>query len=328
MRSLLIGIIFFATIFNLQAQYEFSVYTAPYTPVPNLISLNGKMTFDDPDFTIPFGFNFPYYGKVLDSLHTGLGYGSTLYDPNEQSDSLSFLSPFGADILDRGLDPSTFDPGPGALSTLGYSTTGAIGSRILKIEWRNIGFYGDLDDDGVSEDSANVQCWLYENGIIEMRFGESLITDATRDFDGDIGPWVAIYPYRDTVNHTFGDGIGLFGPPSDPLYDAFLTNYSILDSIPPKNTVYRFTPESTGTRDILAQEQIKLLGNPVNSILAWQPNFNQKIVSLLIYDAQGKVLHRSVPNDAKIDVGNLSPGTYFGRWQTDDGFVIKKFTKM
>lgn len=69
------------------------------------------------------------------------------------------------------------------VSDISYKLEGNEGERILKLQWRNWGFLNEIIDDNVSEDFINFQFWLYEeNGIMELHYGPSNITQPELDF--------------------------------------------------------------------------------------------------------------------------------------------------
>ncbi|MDO5655921.1 MAG: hypothetical protein Q4G27_07255 [Flavobacteriaceae bacterium] len=103
---------------------------------------------------------------------------------------------FGAHVSDRALNADLGNLGQGGgLSPISYVLEGEIGTRIFKMQYSNIGFREDIEANNISTDFANFQLWLYEStNIIEVHFGESLITDNSLDFQGNPGPFVALIP--------------------------------------------------------------------------------------------------------------------------------------
>ena len=84
------------------------------------------------------------------------------------------IIPYGADIADRGYNT------PISESDVFYKLTGEPGSRIFKLEWKNVGFYREIAEQGTANNYTNFQLWIYEGSSdIEVRFGPNY----TPDFD-------------------------------------------------------------------------------------------------------------------------------------------------
>ncbi len=223
--------------------YFFSQSSGVYSNLTGAISLNNGNTWDDPEYEIPLGFNFNFYGNTLDSLIiTGYGYGAELGLTSNQITPV--IVPLGVDLIDRGSENGL------SLSPISYKTTGVVGNRITKIEWKNAGFYnGDKDDDDVYEDYVNLQLWIYENGNkIEFHYGPTVINDFNASYDGENGPWgVGISSLFDFDGYDYkGKSQILSGNPLSPTLE-FLDDgdgLAYMSGIIPNGTIYRFTPIS------------------------------------------------------------------------------------
>lgn len=66
----LLIVVFCALAFNVHSQsYDFSATTGSYSDLVASTTLNKGMTWDDPQFTIPIGFNFQYFNTTLNHIY-------------------------------------------------------------------------------------------------------------------------------------------------------------------------------------------------------------------------------------------------------------------
>ncbi|MEK6616027.1 MAG: hypothetical protein AABZ32_07945, partial [Bacteroidota bacterium] len=174
--------------------YTFSYSMGTYTNLVNPISINAGLTWDDPTFSIPIGFNFTLWNNTISTINTDVFWLGGILTP-----SVSGIQPFLgylADITDRASTPTNWDGMPGSLSPISYEVTGTTGNKIFKMEWKNAGFYEDINNNSVSTDYVNLQMWLYEGtNNIEIRFGNSSITQPNLVYAGDPGPAIGVGMY-------------------------------------------------------------------------------------------------------------------------------------
>ncbi len=162
LNTLLLSVFMATGLYAQTTPYNYSYSTAPYVNLDNTSTLIlGNTGWDDTlvHFSLPSNFNFKYQGvPVTDwALDT---YGG-LY-PNGYDTSLHTPAIIGiqADYADNGK------------SRISYAVSGTNGSRIAKIEFRNMGFY-----ESDPADTANFQIWLYEGSSkIEYHAGTSHIS--------------------------------------------------------------------------------------------------------------------------------------------------------
>jgi hypothetical protein len=86
--------------------YTFAAFTAGYNNLVVPTSLNNGVTWDDPDFAVPIGFDFEYFAQSTNSIQiTGDGLGGDLKEDDCNVDPFdSQLIPYGADIMPIFLD--------------------------------------------------------------------------------------------------------------------------------------------------------------------------------------------------------------------------------
>ena len=314
--------------------YTLNAVPGGYWDLVTPISLNNGQIWDDPNFTVPIGFTFEYFGEPITSIEisdNGLGgllqSGDCITDPGE-----SILLAYGADIIDRGVD------GPVSLSEVSHKTDGTVGSRKCIIEWKNVGFYdGTNDASGNRIDYLSFQVWLFEStNAIEIRFGPKSITEPLIDFEGESGSFIALAHHIDCVS---GDILGhqllMSGTPANP--DFFDNVYSLedtllfLDGVIPPQTVYRFTPASTTSQEeIGSAPTFSIVPNPAEDQirLVCDENETLKIRNVSIVDMNGRILLSDFEFNQEISISNLRSGMYFVQVEMETGEVYsEKFTK-
>jgi len=313
---------------NLSAQtYAFSTSTGVYSDLVGSTSLNNGMTWDDPNFAIPIGFNFDYFDTTINTIHiSDWGYGGELVPSGNYSADDKMLIAFGSDIIDRGYDIYNGYPTANSQSNLSYLLDGTPGSHILKIEWNNVGFYSELADDYVSTDFVNFQLWLYEGtNDIEIHFGPSLVTQPLICYEGDMGTHIGLYPEIDLYNYTvIEDAFCLKDNPSSPTaywtnntYDEYL-NGTIADS-----TIYKFSNVmvNNSNPEVVTMD-LEVYPNPCqNSFRVVQTGDEHKLEMVTILNATGKKVKELNYTDELIDISELSSGIYFIQTTTEEGLT-------
>lgn len=184
---------------------------------------------------INFGFNFPFFDSYFSSVTIdGDGYG---YFANATGYNLYLFTGEFESHLESGL-PIFSD------WRFMTDTTGVL--DILKLEWRNVGIYDDVTSASPTDHSINYQIWFFENGIIELHFGETNLTNTpfyhnTTGFiweDGEsYGPWIGI------ANNEASEVYYITGTNSTISVVTSEENADIFYDIPPVGHYFRFLPD-------------------------------------------------------------------------------------
>ncbi len=333
-------LITFAMILSLahSQDYNFSVTNGTYSNLTESTSLNNGMTWDDPQFQVPIGFSFEYFNTAITELFiSGWGYGGELTTSESAEGTAPYLSPFGSDLIDRGYDFFLDTITSGSLSNISYKLDGTAGSRVLKIEWNNAGFFSDIYDDFVSTDFVNFQLWLYEgSNDIEIHFGPSSITNPELSFDSLSGTYIGLFSslnfddYGETAS-----GIALLGNPSSPTATNVSTAFSLNDYMngaPSNGTIYKFSTgvnvgllsHSTRSKDFSiypnpSKDFIRISSNKINAL---------DIQSVAIIDIKGQLIKQvNSLTDNKIDISDLNTGVYTVRITSNSEIINKKLIK-
>src|SRR5688572_13175295 len=165
--------------------YYFAAENANYTPIQGGQSLVSGV-WDNPQLTIPIGFEFEFYGETISELYLP-SYFSIVSLVESTDFVTSLFALFGADLVDRGFIEGT------QLSTIKSSVTGNAGFRVFTLEFDNAGFYGDLFLNGTSTDYVSFQLKLYEeNGDIVYHFGPNSVSQPQLAYGGFDGPFMGI----------------------------------------------------------------------------------------------------------------------------------------
>lgn len=308
--------------------YQYSHDEAPYVYLSeNAIQLLGNTGWDDDmvPFTLPF--EFQYQGESINSWIMDTYGGLYPNGFNLDQDVPGILGIY-SDYMDNGN------------SSVNLEITGEEGSRIAKIEFRNVGFFSGEPE----ADSANFQIWLYEgSNKIEYHVGPNNVNSLILVPDGGIlivGLNYAIPDdsiYLHVVNYnenTNTDTLLKFNlneeeDPSEEFFNAIVYG----SQFPQEGTVFRFEP--TLSEDTVGIQPIpKLVGaispNPTSDVLTLQlvqhPAAN---AALTVYNIAGrKLLHQPVTDRiSQIDVKAIPAGVYFLRYSEGDISQSIRFIK-
>lgn len=298
-----------------QAGYNFSLRTGTYSNLTGATVLDTTANWDDPEFLVALGFGFNYFGFNFDSIWIT----DYAYFPDTGFDN--YIDAFYADFVSR--------DSLGGNSSISYKTEGSPGSRILKVEWKDAGFFCELDSVGTTNSYTNVQLWLYEgSNIIEMHVGPNMINNAGVAYCGNNGPAFGIWNGMGSTDEYYY----LVGDPNNPSVSSL--GDTLLNGTPSNGTIYRFTPDgSVGIADKRQSTlELNLFPNPVQDVLnIASPRPLTGTVALEVLDVQGKILFREAFHNgfqnADIITTDLQPGVYFIQLHHEEGMSYRKFLK-
>ena len=310
-HALLLALLSPVALFS-QLPFDLTVLDQPYTPLMESTVLESSQFdepngWDDPEFSVPLGFNFNYSGYVIDALdQVGVGallMGTTLDDKSGLPLLHGFL-PTNFDLADNGI-------AGGSPSLIQWQTSGAPGEQVFTLEWLGAGLYEEVFADSAVKElsSIDLQLKLYESsGVIEFHFGPSSILTPL-DEPAVSGLLLEFDPFSYS-----GTVFALGGNPADPTLEPLGDNYEwyygpYLLSHPSDGTVYRFGP--TGTTLDLVEAQ-------ATALRVW-PNPTAGEVNLAftgahtwtVLDATGRVVMSGEGQDGqRLDLSGLETGAY------------------
>ncbi|MFM9984505.1 MAG: T9SS type A sorting domain-containing protein [Flavobacteriales bacterium] len=303
--------------------YSLSVLNESYNELSESASAVDNEVWDDPYVILPLDFEFQLMDEVMSEILIA-GPGGQVVNYLMQ-DSVHFLAPYLADLMDAGYDSTSISP-------ILYKTEGNPGSRIFKLEYRNTGFYNEWAESETFDNRVSFQLWLYEGtNVIEYRFGENAVTQSTLvHFVG--APLIGIGSKADVIGNGGWENFWLLhGDPLAPqifnLQNPFETP-PLLDSEPPAGTVYRFSPLFAGIKDSASEPVVQFYPTLVQNQITI--TLNDDNTSVHILDMSGKlILSQTIQRGSNlIDLSSLPGGQYILQIKGDKSDVIQRITKL
>jgi hypothetical protein len=308
---------------NAQFYYSFSQYQTAYQEITDGVAATTD-TWDDPSFSVPLGFTFSYFGlpytEVYASEEVGLGGMVGFTAPGVK---VPLIIVDGSDLMDRGNKIGQH------LSPITYKIFGPPGNQVCVIQWKNAGYYGDIDDDAISTDFTNFQLWLHEaTSVIEIKYGPNSITQPSISLMG-AGPSIGLMAWINLDSGTFSPNSRLLvGPLSTPNFAPFDFALPGINGIPTDGTVFKFDKSLSTASAPLQDAGLRVVPNPVTerfSLLA--VDGNQQALRIQISDALGRtVLETTNPN--QISVSHLPKGPYLMQVRVNGSVYTDKLVKM
>ena len=256
--------------------YSFTATTGTYEDLIGTTSVNNNQIWDDPETTVPIGFDFELFDLNVNTLYLGLGLGGTVTSELDFNYNAEYIiAPFETDLIDRG-DITGISQSP-----ISYKLEGTAGSRIFKMEWKNAGFFDEGDTYGTLNDYINFQLWLYEgSNNIEFHFGSSMITDPIVNYYGETGAFIGV------ADSALTDAYFVVGDPGVPtLSDSVIA----INGTPADGTIYTFTKNTIG---IEAEERltqtIKVFPNPFHTSTVLQSEERLDHATVSIHNLAGQ----------------------------------------
>lgn len=313
-QLLLFIAVFFFQIASYAQYYTFSKSTAAYTEISGTTLTNGEFgEFDVFKIKLPFTFNL--FGEDFDTLYTTIGYASFTYEILEYNgEPITNMSGYELSVFDS-FDKQGFDS-----SSIKYQTTGSVGNRIVKVQWKGISF----ESDTTGKDYANGQLWLYEKDFkVEYHYGPTSIQNSETLYGTQGGFIVAI------LNQDGSDGYILTGDAKNPV------SHTPAGTPPPAvvnpNTagmVYTFSKSaSTPVLPSSVKEKIIVSPNPFSDYIQIQNQSELRFSEVSIYNMQGALIQRVQGDVTSINTAGLAPGIYELIITTPQGSMVEKLVK-
>lgn len=298
-----------------QPYYTLSTYNEDYTELINPAIINTQIgdvvTWDDPLYTVSFGFDFEIGGEIYTTI-TQFGEGAYMAfgGPNNLEDTVHI---FG---LQENLIDGAYLEGL-ALSEISFKTVGTAGNRIAKIQYQNAAFKSEVTSpEPAADNRINFQLWFYENGgIMEIHYGNSNLPSPEVAFSGNQGPIMVlgINVSLQTVGVEYGASI--IGDPNNPTLFEFTTipegEYQMgLDGMPESGRVYRLAPSyPVGIFEAKAEEFI--VYPTITESNLWIKGETNANAEYRIMDITGKeIMTGKMQNLSPINVSHLNAGVY------------------
>lgn len=310
--------------------YDYAYSTQEYTPLENPTIILGNTGWDDELIPLTLDFAFSYKGEAVNDwiLDT---YGGIYINEQFLNDSMELPTIIGisGDYMDNGN------------SAIGYQITGAEGSRILKIEFSNVGFYSYEDETGLGLGNANYQIWLYEaDNRIEYHVGPNEVDPALIDFMDENTPVITGLCYEaadqlimHTINNNGGantDSVYTFNP--NDVEETLFLNLIYGPEYPAEGSVFSFTPpEPSAIKETAVQLINEIYPNPATDHFVLElKNAPAQGGQLSIATITGSIVATYAIQDSKtqIDLKGLAKGVYMVQYsngaQKQSMRIIKK----
>jgi hypothetical protein len=304
-HNVLIAIVLLFALKASAAPYTFIHTNEPYQELVN------------PDFVIPDNSQYWNGGQILLKQNMTIKAYGTTFDLNDgiymvmeqgyfymigANRSLTFYN-FKADMQPR--------KGP-TLSEFSYKLEGGAGSKVLKLQFKNMGF-----EAGTEAEYMNYQVWLHERGPIEVRFGSSNLS--TEAYNGYGGPAIGLL-FMDEHFNSIYDQMYLTGDAPDP--GTTTGEITGIIGTPAEGTIFRFVPEHTAAVADLSNilPGFEAYPNPAKDRLQIR---TEEDGLLTLLDLSGKVITRTQiragMKAGEMDISGLAAGMYVLNVQTASG---------
>lgn len=314
---LLISCVFISVCAELRGQYTFSESSGVYVPLSaNATLITDSINFptwDDDWFRLGLPFQVNMYGMWYDSLgletngelvlyNDWTGVADPWYDVN---DTVPCIMGFGeffsaqatGDLRSRGQDASP----------ILMEVTGFPGQQILKIEWRNAGFYEDTSS--FLNNFVNFQIWIHEvSGNIEFHYGTSYVD--VNSHGGSTGPTIGIATTDLTGNvWELFPGIYITGTTTSEVAGSAIGQ---MTGEPADSTIYFFTNLATVGIEHHHTVGFSMYPNPASSSATLMIPISES--RIMITDASGRVCDEFSSQNggrAELDLAAYNSGLYF-----------------
>ncbi len=325
--TLIALVLLFGSTWSQTLPYTLTIFTEPYQELTESELLSGDDIWDDPSYLVDMPFEYQLFGDPINDLLIS-GLGSQVLTNTEDPELVvtNVLIPYFADIVNASIEE--------AVSSISSKVEGEPGDRILKLEWKNVGFYYELQELGTSGNTISFQVWFYEaDQSFEYRYGPNTIKSGDLIHFANGTPGVVLAEDADIQGTTWSGLWSLAGEPSSvtPVALGFEEFYSFLPENqltqePSNGLVYRFanyTPVNTTESE-----------KPVQKISLWPTVAQTEIFvsttesqAYQVYDMVGKLAlsGRLVEGVNNLNVSSLGAGTYI--IQTEDGQRVKFMKK-
>jgi hypothetical protein len=317
MKPILLSLFLVVASFVSRAQfYNFSHFTEQYQQFSDgaLMDFDSICGWENEPPLVSIGFQMPYFNMSFSEIGVDQNFllsKNLATVPGEEIFAQLFA--FGA----------AYDANPSSFSSVRFKTVGTLGSRIFKLQFRELTIYND----SVGADRCNYQIWMYEGiGRIEYRIGSYQISqeDGFFTFENGVLSGIALY---DNVNDVILPGsIFLTDYPDNPT--AFLNStvefIPTVIGYPSDGRVYRFDNVLLGIDAVNAAGAFEIYPNPASSSFEIKGDLTDAS-TFMIYDSKSKLIGSYT--NSTINVENLQTGVYFVVIENSDGSVTKKFVK-
>jgi hypothetical protein len=288
--------------------YNFTYFNEEYQDLeaPILPNQDSICFYEDILLEVKLGFTFPYYSSYSFDrigIHPHFLFNQFNISPNPDEFIAAQLFPFAVAASCRRDDFGNY------VSEISYKTVGEIGSRICKIQWKNLSF-----NNSDPSDYINYQTWLYENGTIEYRYGGNQLSSETCFYDEEESGFTCLALYNEISGDVEPQSIYLTGNVTNPSVDFGWPESMI--GVVDSSMVYRFSPLNLSLEE--KNTFIKLFPNPVVEELIIKTT--KIFTEMTVTDISGRELYAGEVK-ANFNFKEFSSGSYFINFRDENNLV-------
>jgi hypothetical protein len=304
--------------------YSVEIDSLPYDTLTEYTSLGLEKAMETPIYfefeqEFEFGFGFPYFDTILHSFifeNWSIGYIEGCLEYPMYLFSKEFQLHIEKKIV------------PNLDSDFRYNSTEIDGKKVYIFEFKKVVYQEVPDEPKFARNHFSFQHWFWENGDLEIRFGESFILPELY-FPG-VGIKERfnenIYPFILTIsNYDLNENINISGNlnynPTIQVTDTWSQDFPGITYIPEKNTVCRFKKLTSKTKDQSTPVSIA-------SIVHDHINIPEDFIfeNYIIFDIMGNQLLSG--ESSIIDIVGLNSGSYILVLNHKNGTKTHRFIKM
>ena len=232
--------------------YHVEIEEIPYDTLTDYTSLGLEKAAQTPLYFVfeeefEFGFEFPYFDTILHSFifdNNSIGY----IEGCEEYPMYLFSKHFRLHVEK--------EPVANLDSDFRYNHTEIDGKKVFIFEFKKVVYEEDPDRPKFEKNHFSFQQWFWENGDLEIRFGESFILPEL--YQPGLGIKESLsgnfYPFALTIsNYSLNENINISGNlndiPTIIFADTWSQDFPGITYIPEKNTVCRFRKNPSKTDD-------------------------------------------------------------------------------
>ncbi len=305
-------------------QYTISGFQDEYVEIEDYESMffEKKGAFLTWTHKFELDFEFPYFEFVFDHLYC-MQYGYCFF--SEYPSGIHFNS--FSYLFDNPIDTHN------VVSDVRFDQLEVDGVKALVIQFTKNRLVTDTSVEEY-DSHVNFQCWFYEDGTIEIRYGPSNLDNSPSYIPGKgfalvlpdtniiAGPWVALYHPYDTSKV-----ISYIDVDSHEEFEIVDETVRPLRWWPPDGWVIRFENDYVGSDDIEndIDDNIHIYPNPVTDRISISSDKYIESISIMTLD--GKLL-KSCTSQYELDIAEIRSGMYLVKVVVGDNVSIKKIIKI
>jgi hypothetical protein len=276
------------------------------------------------EYEFQLEFQFPFYETNYDRLiYRSDAWGSVTDEEDEALYLMNYNGGYSYPPLE---DPNNIE------SDVRFGHILISNMQAFVIQYTKVRFFADLFKDSLNT-YMNFQLWFFENGVMEVHFGE-MHMDGTPIYKPGKGFYCFTSDEGIDTTEVCGPRLGI----SNPLdiedgiaikgaYDDFEVTSDIYDNLtvlPPQGWVIRFKPKTLGIFQPEYQiNEFAVSPNPASSIIQF-PDIKGVVA---IHSLSGAKMYEGLPYENKLDISAFPQGIYFVKAFSDKGTMIGRFTK-